>query len=379
MHDIMTNRASKSAAPPTPADPTGPLNGIDEVPLREPGWIERLLGKKPRDNAFLEIRNLLARTPIRELSPAQVEQVLAGYGLTPEEAEPQFKNLYAMVLRNAVRDFELTDEEMAELSHLRRVFGLSDADVRSIEGEMLEDAYRTQTRLAVGDTRLTDEEKARLQELAARLRIPESLARSIREEEVGKVFDRVFNATIVDRRLSEEEERYLEDLAGNLGVRIQHDQRTLRQLDRFRLLWRIEQGEIPTVASTHPLEAHEHVHFATAAVRHDPVTLRPRQEGRRVRLGKCVYWKLEEPALAAAEGAWTPSGEGTLSITNRRLIFAHDAARDDLRHEDMNRFTVYRDGLQVEMVDGHDRLFKLEGDAEIAGTILGVFVKATRG
>lgn len=364
-------------------DPTADAarpNGLEEVPLHAPGLIARLLGRKPRENAWLEIRNLLATRAIRDLEPQEIERVLDSYGIASDEAAPQFRKLYAMVMRQAVRDGEITDEEIEELSHLRHVFGFSDADVEDIEREMLEDAYRTHTRLAVGDARLTDEEKDRLHHLAARLRIPNALAQSIREEEMSRVWERVFNATIVDRRLSEEEERYLQDLAANLGVKVRLDGSTLRQLDRFRLLWRIEQGEMPTVSIEAPLEADEHAHVELPAERHESVSAGSAAGRKRVRLGKAVYWKLDEEALGAdRRPLWTPAARGTLTVTNRRVLFAGDAEPYQLRVEHMIRFTVFRDGIQLEMDDGHDHLFTIDGDAEIAGTVLGVFVKAARG
>jgi hypothetical protein len=356
-------------------------NGV-ETPLKPPGLIARLLGRKPKENAFVEIKNLITHTPIRDLDPQQVEQVLASYGIDDDEAEPQLRNLYQMVMRNVVRDGEVSDEEIEELSHLRHVFGLSDADVRDIEEAIIEDAYRTQTRMAVGDSHLTDEEKRRLQVLASRLRISEDLAKSIREEEVAKVFERVFNATIVDRRLSVEEEKLLKDLAANLGVKMELDGATLKQLDRFRLLWRIEQGEMPTLESKLPLEPEENVHFAAPAKRYtSKTTSGAGASGRkRVRLGRAVYWQLDKPALEADGGEqWEEVGSGTLSVTNHRLIFSDDGEPFSLPTKGMIRFTVYKDGIQVEMDDGTDHLLTIDGDAEIAGTILGVFVKATRG
>jgi hypothetical protein len=362
---------------PVPEPPTG----LSEVPLRPPGLIARLLGRKPRDNAFLEIRNLIATRAIRDLDPDEVARVLASYGIEPEEAQPQLRKIYALVLRNVIRDNLVTDEELEELSHLRHVLGFSDADVRDIERELLEDAYRTQTRLAVGDSLLTEDEKVRLHDLAARLRIPEETAKAIRAEEVAIVFDRVFNATIVDRRLSEEEEALLRDLAANLGVTMDHDQATLRQLDRFRLLWRIEQGEMHPLETTLSLAPHEQVYFRAPAKRHEAALARPAAEpGKRVRLGKSVYWRLDEGALEGERATeWTAAGEGTLSITNLRLVYESGGESSELRHEDMIRFTVFRDALQPELDNGLDLLFTIAGDAEIAGTILGVFVKATRG
>jgi hypothetical protein len=355
------------------------MNGIEPIPLEDPGPIGRLLGRKPVANAYVEIRNKLAASPVSALERHDVAEVLDRYHIPPDQARPELQKLYAMVMRHAVRDAEITDDELRELSHLRRVLGLSEDDVRGIERDLLEDTYRTQLRLAVGDSHFTDEEKQRIREVARRLRIPDALAATIREEEVRKVWDRVFDAAIVDRRLSEEEERYLADLAANLGVRVHIDRATARELDRFRLLWRIEQGELPTLDAGVPLAPDEQAH-AVARTRRWRSTTPPRPDhGRRVRLGRAIHWELEQPAPLQGDTRWTAAGEGTLIVTNQRVLFAGADGVEAIAMTQIERFTAYRDAIALEVERQSDVLFALDGDAEIVATVLGVFVKANRG
>jgi hypothetical protein len=45
------------------------MNGCEVVQLRRPGFFYRLLGRKLKDNAYLEIQNLLAKGPISQMTP----------------------------------------------------------------------------------------------------------------------------------------------------------------------------------------------------------------------------------------------------------------------------------------------------------------------
>lgn len=355
------------------------MNGIEPVPLEAPGPIARLLGRRPVGNAYAEIRNRLAAVPVMELRRHDVDEVLDRYHLPHDAARPELQKLYAMVMRHAVRDAEITDDELRQLAHLRRVLGLAEDEVRGIERDLLEDTFRTQLRLAVGDSHFTDEEKQRIREVARRLRIPDTLAAAIREEEVRKVWNRVFDAAIVDRRLSEEEERYLADLAANLGVRVQIDGATARQLDRFRLLWRIEQGELPTLDTDVALEPDEQAHAVTRGRRFESTSPPRPAHGRRVRLGRAIHWELDKPAPLGDGRGWSAGGAGTLVVTNHRVVFASADTPDAIAMDHIERLTAYRDALVLELEQRSDVLFELEGDAEILATVLGVFVKANRG
>jgi hypothetical protein len=61
------------------------------------------------------------------------------------------------------------------------------------------------------------------------------------------------------------------------------------------------------------------------------------------------------------------------------VLFAGRAAPDGIPMERIERFTVYRDGLGLEIERERDMLFAIDGDAEILGTVLGVFVKGHHG
>jgi len=138
------------------------MNGLQPIPLQSPGLFARLRGKKPPENAYAEIHNLLARTSIREVPDDAVDWILAEYELTLADARPRLRALYTTVLRYVAHDLELTDAEVEQLRRLKRLLGLTDQDIREIEAEALGSLYRRELQTAMADGSVTPDEQARV-------------------------------------------------------------------------------------------------------------------------------------------------------------------------------------------------------------------------
>src|SRR2546425_7356463 len=151
------------------------MNGFDRVELKRPGFVARLLGRKPKENALSEIHNLLAQRPLVELTAADVENILSEYELPRERAQEGLKELYRIGLETRVRDLYLSDEDIADLRRLRYVLGLGDEASKEIEIDRLRECYRWALRKALQDGALSDEEKAKLEAMAVNFNLPEAL------------------------------------------------------------------------------------------------------------------------------------------------------------------------------------------------------------
>jgi len=98
----------------------------------------------------------------------------------------------------------------------------------------------------------------------------------------------------------------------------------------------------------------------------------------RVRMGRSVYWLLDQPAFAVEDAdKWKPLDEGTLVITPRRLGFdgAHAVT---IPLGDIVNFSVFRDGLLIRTDTTPDQVFRFAGDVEVIGTVLGVVLRQSR-
>src|SRR5687767_10945437 len=223
------------------------MNGFEEQPLKEPGFFGRLIGRPVPENAFVELQNLLATTPIGEISPRAVQGIFDRAGLEPSRAHPRLKEIYSRVLSHFAGDLDISDAEVADLRKLKLMLGLTDRDVTDCERGVLDPHYVGALKVMLADRRLSEEETSRLSLLAQRLRLPELISKQAGRLEMKKLMQEAYDNAITDRRLSPEEEAELKTLAECMGSTIEMDATSQKALDHFRLLWRIDQGELPAI------------------------------------------------------------------------------------------------------------------------------------
>ena len=72
------------------------MNGLELIDLKPTGFVANLLGLRPKENAFLEIHNVVATLPIDHISEDAVTACLSRYGITLEEAKT-IKYLFASI------------------------------------------------------------------------------------------------------------------------------------------------------------------------------------------------------------------------------------------------------------------------------------------
>src|SRR5262245_49220380 len=160
------------------------MKGFEPVELKQAGLLSRLIGRKPKENAVREIHNLLAALPISELTAADIERVLSDYELPREHAQEGLRDLYRVGLDSRVKDLELSEEDVADLSRLRYVLGLGDEAAKEIEIDRLREGYRWALRNALQDGALSNDEKAKLEAMAVNFNLPTDIRETIYKEEV---------------------------------------------------------------------------------------------------------------------------------------------------------------------------------------------------
>src|SRR5262245_31892401 len=99
------------------------MNAFTVTELRRPGLLSRLIGSQPRENAFVEIRNLLATKPSKELSAADVINILSTYRIARDDAMQELLAIYQEAALFAVRDkalsADLTDDAAEQFERVQ--------------------------------------------------------------------------------------------------------------------------------------------------------------------------------------------------------------------------------------------------------------------
>ena len=158
---------------------------------------------------------------------------------------------------------------ISELRHIRYVLGLDDAAAKETELEVLRELYRAALRHALLDGVLTDAEKEKLTRASATFGLAEAERDAFYKEEVHAVVQQAFNDAIKDRRLTADEEQRLMAMRANLDVTWTHDADTQKLVDRFKLLAKIESGDLPPVAAPVRLQRGETCHAVFPSALHE--------------------------------------------------------------------------------------------------------------
>jgi hypothetical protein len=359
------------------------LNGLESMPLRKPGLFDRLLARPIKENAVIEITNLLAEGKIESVSLPQIADILKRYDLGFAESRPQFVAIYRRVLSHVALDREVSPEDSKKLAHLQMILELPDEDATRVREEVLSDLYGKSLAEALADGRISAEERGRLDAISASFAVPNQKAQAIYKDQVTRLITLTFRQMTADRRLTGGEETLLKNMAENLGVAFEHSAETKVLIGRFKLLARIEEGDLPSVSPAITLQRGEtcHVSFActhneirtrTTSYRYSgPAASIPIVKGLRWRIGQVAVQRVTRDEMVQLDS-------GTLYVTNKRLLFDGSKKNTVINLSKILHFTVFSDGLKVEKDSGKDQYFLGEGDLEVVGAVLERVVAASR-
>jgi hypothetical protein len=129
-------------------------------------------------NVFEGIEDLLARAEgVRTVAGKAVQGVCANFGVDLRHKYlSDRKHLYRRYLAHCLEDRELSEEENADLEHLRSLLHLAMDDVVSVHDEVAREVYGRAVQEVLADLKLDPEEEAFLRRLRGDLRISEEVA-----------------------------------------------------------------------------------------------------------------------------------------------------------------------------------------------------------
>lgn len=360
-----------------------PMHGFTISELKRPGLLRRLVGNKLPENAFVEIENLLATKNVHDLSAAEVIDVLSRYEIPRDEAMPALATLYEKALWHALHDVRLSPAEREDLKHLRYALDLESKTADEVEATILRAVYRDELKKALDDELLSEAETQKLEQIAANVALPEAVKADIYKEEVLAIIQEAFKRAIEDRRLTAQEEQRLAHMSENLGVKISHDAESQRVVERFKLLARIEAGELPVIHPSVLLQRGEVCHAEFSCRLHEmrTVTKRINYHGPtgRIRIMKGLSWRYGSVNVSRVTSEELRQLDlGVLYITNKRLLFNGASKSINTPLKKIIHFTVFKDGIQVEKETGRDQFYLGGNDLELISEVLEAALRTAR-
>jgi len=287
--------------------------------------------------------------------------------------------VWTKALVSFLADESITEDEAAYLKRLRVPLGVTDREVADIERQLVHPRYKRVVDEVLSDGRVTEEERRVLRSMAANLRLGEDTEREIYRPAADDALNDAALRAIEDNRLSPDEESRFQVLAQELGIQFRPRETTVADLAKASMYWRIENGQPPEYDVPIALQRGEKCHFASNAVWNELRTRTVRVnysgptasiricKGVRYRFGSIAAQRVTRDELILID-------EGTLYVTNKRIIF--DGARKNvtIRYSALIAFQVCSDGLILEKTAGKSPHLVMDGDVQQAAVTLGAML-----
>ncbi len=329
-------------------------------------------------DALAELGQRLAGSPrVQGVSAADVQEVAARHGVhLTRRFRRGLRDLYRTYLVHCLSDRSLGDDEIEDLRHLKQLFGLDDRDVGHIHEEVAREVYARSVAEALEDGRLSDAERAFLCRLERELKLPDEMARRVFEAQARLRVQAEIAERVADERLSPEEEEELAAISRSLGVELQADKRTRELLDRCRLYWMIESGDVPTVAVEAGLLRNRERPYATREA--EWFELRERREAYRragasgrVRLAKGIYLRSGEVGVKKiVEETLELIDSGRAHLTDQRLILAGRRGRDSVEVDEITAVSPFENGIEIVRAEASTLFLGFRDDVDLFALLL---------
>jgi len=321
--------------------------------------------------------NRLADGPVSKVTAEAIAEDLRSFGVNGKVARQVVASVWGSAVTAFLADDTITNDEAKYLAELRRALGLSDAELKAAEEELVHTRFGRAVGTVIGDDHLNAADRQKLDDLAKAIRLPQDVADRILLRARENRLAIAAKKAIDDQRLSPTELADLYALARALDIELQLDQHTQAMFDRCSLLWRIDNGELPTLNVGINLQRGEMCHavadttWMEMRTRTDrinyggPVASIRICKGLRYRVGSVRVQRITREELIEVD-------RGRLYLTNKRVIFDGGKKNTSIRLSALLSFTPFADGVVLEKSSGRSPHLLLNGDVEVFLSVLGV-------
>jgi tellurite resistance protein len=349
-----------------------PFSATAQAPAQE--WWAKLLRRPDTKGARAALERQLARAQNASLAPGEADVLLATHRVTGRAAREITSALWQKAFRACVADSMVTESEVEFLRRLQRSLGMSDVEMDEARAAASRALYSSAVREAVADGEVTRSEQQSLDALANALSLNETERLEIAREPLAEALQKVLGETVSDRRVSPAEQTRLHQLAARLGATEEYTRTIGPQLQKFILLWRIENEALPVIPVGINLQKGEvcHCQFAARWLEMRTHTVRTYRTGpvASIRIVKGLHYRIgsyQTHRVTANE--LTQIDAGTAYVTNKRLIFDGQAKNSTIRHSAVIALQPYSDGVGIEKGSGRSPVLVTSDDAEIITAI----------
>ena len=354
------------------------MNIYREIPLHDQNLFQKILGRLPKGNAYLEINNLLAlnENQIETITLDKIRQIEEKYKINLKKSErAKLLDLFKKFLKDCLREKNLTQSQINILNHLRVILLLDEKETQEIMKKETEDILNKEVRQKFDSGKMDDSKWEALEKLKSDLLVPSEIATEIYKTHAKTIIEKFMKDAISDKRYTPDEEKELNELATSLGVDLKIDYDTQKLLKRFRLFWEIDNGNLPIINSEINLQKSESLHFMTNITWQEQrkVTTRYNYSGptARIKIVKGVYYRFGSMSVKPqSQDVWQTIDTGTLYLTSKRLIFMGGSGNKTIPINKILDFKPYSNGVDIQKDSGKSPFLEFSDDTELFSMIL---------
>jgi len=351
-----------------------------KTPLKQ-HFFQQLFKTLPKENAIVEINNLLATKFIRDIKLEEISEICLKYKVNLRvKFFNDLKELYERYLRKCFEDSILTDEEIDDLRHLRQILTLEENEVSELHNKLGGEIYKKAYDKAICDGKIETYEEEFINKLQKGLRLPDDIAVKI-SDDCRKSFMQIQVDKITkDGKISPDEWNELAMIAKNLNVKISFSEASNATFERMKLNWLIENGELPIRQVNINLQKNEQCYYSTSIdwLELRRVTKRVNYSGPtfRVKIAKGFYYRVGsvKPQRITSDELQVID-RGTVYITNKRIIFCGGCKNSTISLGKILSISPYSDGVGIEKDSGKSPIFRVSYDADILAMIIARVIK----
>lgn len=318
------------------------------IPLYKQSFFQKILRQFPEENSVIEINNLLAQKPVKNITLDEIAEIRNRYDINIySDFKKNIFEFYAVYLNDCLRNRNISNDDANELKHLKTLLQLADDDASTIHDKLAGVIYQERLQDAIEDGRLDDAEKESLEKLQRQLKLSENIAKKISGDTKSKFLNNYLNDIISNQRLSPEDEKEFQAIAKSLMVDITIDKEREATLEKFKLYWAIENKDLPSIEVDINLQKSESCYFTAF-----------------------VEWHEKRVVPRAGYEEWRLLDQGQLYLTNKRIIFSGSKKTNNVRLDKILSFTSYSDGLEIKKDVGRNPLIRLRANIDIFNILL---------
>ena len=294
----------------------------------------RLFGRIHREAMLAETETLLADAPDwADVTRDQVAVIESKYETTLKESAISEAMMLVSRAANDMTAQQAVEGGIARLRKLGASLGL-EGETATVALAKARTALAEAAQLLIADDNLADDERTAYTSAAGAMGIGAEEAAAIQSAAVEWRMSQEIAAALADERLTADEEARIDTLGHALHAKLEIPDAMRDRLARAKMLWQVEQGELPEVPSPIALPTTERCLYAG-------------------------YGQAMEPRSRGKQTFTHSYGSGDIVLSSKRIIFNGGDKNIAIRLNTVVDFCVYDDGVEVRKATGKPLTFAL--------------------